>query len=115
MQFPQVYPQVWFALSISWKQQPAKQTQPCCNRDGHRDTGPPFSRARLFYRDGLFSTVMSRENVPPFNKFPASEYIELSKKLVWVFPYHLIGKPKRTFLPTQDIKSLQGLMWGNGG
>ena len=38
-QSPRYFLQLWFALSISWKQQPAKQTQPCCSRDSHRDTG----------------------------------------------------------------------------
>lgn len=89
-----VFPQVWFAL----KQQPAKQTQLCCNRDGHRDTGPPLSRARLFYRDGLFSMVMSRENVPAFNKFPVNEYILSCPKLVSGFPIPSYRKTQMNFL-----------------
>lgn len=90
-----VSPGISPGMVCSWKQQPAKETQPCCNRDGHRDTGPPFSRARLFYRDGLFPTVMSRENVPPFNKFPVNEYVLSCPKSWFGFSaYHLIGKPK---------------------
>ena len=41
------------------------------------------------------------------------EYIVLTKRFVWVFPYHLMEKPKQTFWPTQyngekTISSING-------
>ena len=72
--------------------------------------------ASLFYRDGLFSMVTCRENVPSFNKFPESEYISSCPKSWFGFshtilqesPNGLSGQPKivpsRAFVGEPEAK-----------
>ena len=41
-----------------------------------------------------------------------NQNIRLAKKFIWVFPYHLMGKLRRTFWPTWSLSRSHVPVWG---
>lgn len=95
VQFPTGVPQVWFALGSS--NLPNRLS--CAATEivtGTRD----LRSAGHVYSIGMvsFSTVMSRENVPAFNKFPVNEYILSCPKSWFGFSHTSYRKTQMNFL-----------------